>query len=727
MAIHDSPDSGSPHSGVVKRTSPGTSEFGPLIEGEGKFGRRYKVHKVHNGRNNFQEFADFAGFTWGHQKAAFANARKTYGFLDWFQVVLPMVGWLRTYKLKQYLLPDILAGASVAALVVPQGMSYAGLAGLPSVYGLYGAFVPVLCYAALGSSRHLAVGPVAVTSLLLGSGIPGIIDAPIQDNPNNPRNQHAQDVYNHTAIQVAFLAGCLYTAVGILKLGWLTNFLSHSVISGFMSGASVIIALSQVKSIFGYSRRSDPDSTDILKLPQISFPRHDPVQEQLKDLFGPIWTPYWQWREFVMGISWLILLFTMKEVGKRNKRLVYVRAAGPLTVTVLSIAISNIFHLYNAPYNIKTVGTVPAGLPHETVTWWFPMPSKIGGLIALAIKVCAIDVLESISIAKALAYRNQYELNATQELRGLGLANLVGAAFNCYTTTGSFSRSAIMNDVGARTQLAGVTSGVIVMIVLLCLTPVFRNMPQNAQGAIIIAAVVGLFNYEEWWFLFKVNLLDWVVFNVALFATMFAGVDLGLAISIGLSVVLALYKSAFPKTSVLGQLPETSVFRNVKQYPEAREVEGMLLLRVDAPLYFANVNPVKDALYKYERRAKEIAAASGRSLHFIIIDLSPVNDIDASAVHFFKDWVVSHKRAGVQPVISNPSRQIMRLLEKAHIPELIGEEYITVRMADAVALCQEILAELGAHKTTVAQELKRESEAARPKVEPSFSVTEKLV
>ncbi|EIE25728.1 sulfate permease [Coccomyxa subellipsoidea C-169] len=578
-----------------------------------------------------------------------------------------MVGWLRTYKIKQYLLPDILAGASVAALVVPQGMSYAGLAGLPAVYGLYGAFVPVLCYAALGSSRHLAVGPVAVTSLLLGSGIPNIIDAPIQDNPNNPRNQHAQDVYNHAAIQVAFLAGCLYTAVGILELGWLTNFLSHSVISGFMSGASVIIALSQ--------------------LPQISFPRHDPVQEQLKDLFGPTWTPYWQWREFLMGACWLILLFTMKEVGKRNKRLVYVRAAGPLTVTVLSIAISNIFKLYQAPYNIKTVGVVPAGLPHQTVTWWFPF-HDIGRFIGLAIKVCAIDVLESISIAKALAYRNQYELNATQELRGLGLANLVGAAFNCYTTTGSFSRSAIMNDVGAKTQLAGITSGVIVMIVLLCLTPVFRNMPQNAQGAVIIAAVVGLFNYEEWWFLLRVNFLDWVVFNVALLTTMFAGVDLGLGISIGLSIVLALYKSAFPKTSVLGQLPETSVFRNVKQYPEAREVEGMLLLRVDAPLYFANVNPVKDALYKYERRAKEIAAAQGRSLHFIIIDLSPVNDIDASAVHFFKDWVISHKRAGIQPVISNPSRQIMRLLEKAHIPEIIGEEYITVRMADAVAVCQ---------------------------------------
>ncbi|CAL5218904.1 g648 [Coccomyxa viridis] len=723
MGLHDPP--GSPRSTTQKRLGANLDEAddGPLIDKEGKYGKRYKVQR--HDINDFQELRDSAGFFWESSRNKFAHARKTYDVLDWATVFLPFIGWLRRYNVKQNLVADLLAGTSVAALVVPQGMSYAALAGLPSVYGLYGAFVPVLCYAALGSSRHLAVGPVAVTSLLLGSGIPGIIDAPVQDNPNDPKNQHAQDVYNHAAIQVAFLAGCLYTIVGILKLGWLTNFLSHSVISGFMSGASVIIALSQVKSIFGYGKRPNPASTDILKLPQISFPRHDPVHEQLKDLLGPTWTPYFQWREFVMGLAWLILLFTMKELGKRNKKLVYIRAAGPLTVTILSIAICNIFHLNRAPYNIRVVGTVPAGLPKETLSWWFPMP-EFGRQIGLAIIVCMIDVLESISIAKALAYRNGYDLNATQELRGLGLANLVGAAFNCYTTTGSFSRSAIMNDVGAKTQLAGIISGILVMIVLLCLTPVFRNMPQNAQAAVIIAAVIGLFRYDEWFFLWKVNKLDWIVFNVALFCTMFAGVDIGLGISIGTSVVLALYKSAFPKTSMLGRLPDTTVYRNVKQYPEARQVDGLLLLRIDAPLYFANVNPVKDALAKYERRAQETAAKQGQTLHFIIIDLSPVYDVDASAIHFFKDWIKQHKDKGVQPVLSNPSRQVMRLLEKAHIPQLIGEEYITVRVNDAVLLCKEILAECGSQHTTVAETLRAEqarAQAGRP--QPSFSVEQK--
>ncbi len=181
----------------------------------------------------------------------------------------------------------------------------------------------------------------------------------------------------------------------------------------------------------------------------------------------------------------------MKESGKLSRRLVWLRAFGPLTVTILSTAITAGLRLDQAPHRVRTVGVVPKGLPQQTVTLWFPM-AHVGKKLGLAVLICLIDVLESISIAKSLAIKNRYELDATQELRGLGLANLVGAAFNCYTTTGSFSRSAVMDTVGARTQAAGLTGGFAVMVVLLALTPLFRLMPNNAQGAIIISAVVGL-------------------------------------------------------------------------------------------------------------------------------------------------------------------------------------------------------------------------------------------
>ncbi|KAK9843672.1 hypothetical protein WJX81_001934 [Elliptochloris bilobata] len=681
----------------------GDTKYGSQAPLVSEVSRRYKV-RFESEQGESAVFSSTVGGWFEKQKRGLTTARQSFSWLDWVCFFLPMMRWVRTYKLKQYLLPDLLAGMSVAALVVPQSMSYARLAGLPSVIGLYGAFVPVLCYAALGSSRHLAVGPVAVTSLLLGEGLPKVVGLPEQEDPNNPAHPEIQRIYNHTAIQVAFLAGCLYTLVGILRLGWVTNFLSHSVISGFMTGASVIIGLSQCKSILGYNTRPNPASTPMHKLPAITFPRHDPVHLQLYDLLGPAWRPYFQWREFVMGVVWVAMLLIMKDIGKRySKRFGWVRAIGPLSVTILSIAITSIFRLYNNPHNIRIVGSIPQGLPKETVTWWFPMPANFTRLALLAVVICLIDVLESISIAKALAYKNRYELNPTQELQGLGIANLMGAAFNCYTTTGSFSRSAIMDNVGACTQLAGIISGVIVMVVLLCLTPLFRNMPQNAQAAIIISAVAGLFNYSEAIFLWKVNRhdfikFDFVVFIVAAVAVMFAGVEIGLAISIGLSVLIALWKSAFPHTAVLGQLPDTTVYRNVKQYPEATEVDGLLLLRIDAPLYFANINPVREALHKYEQRALRDADVRGVPIRFIAIDLSPVTDIDASAVHFLKDWITDHKARGIQPVFANPSRQVVRVLRSAGLHELIGEEFITVRMNDAVLLCQELLAERGGAK-----------------------------
>ncbi|KAK9819516.1 hypothetical protein WJX74_003191 [Apatococcus lobatus] len=617
---------------------------------------------------------------------------RVWKWYDWLNYFIPLAGVLRHYQWRTDLVADLASGLSVGAMVIPQGMSYAKLAGLPNVWGLYGAFVPVLVYAGLGSSRQLAVGPVAVTSLLLGSNIKDIIDAPVQDNPNEPHNQYAQDQYNTACTQVALIAGVIYTAVGILNLGWVTQFLSHSVIGGFMTGASLIIGLSQAKFLFGYNSRPDPASTAVLKLPSISFPRHDPIHKQLGDLFGSTWLPYFKWREFVMGISWIIILQTMKFLGQRYKRLKLLRALGPLTVTIISIAIMNIWGLMKAPASIRVVGKIPKGLPGSTVGMFSPIhdfPSKIG----LAIVVCLIDILESISIARALALRGKYDIRPTQELRGLGVANIVGAMFNCYTTTGSFSRSAVSADTGSRTQVFGIVSAILVMIVLLVLTPVFKYMPQNAQGAIVISAVVNLFNYTEWWFLWKVNKLDWLVFNTAMFCVAFLGVEIGLAIAIGLSIAIVLYKTAFPHTAVLGRLPQTTVYRNVKQYPEAKQIDGLLVMRIDSPIYFANVIPVREAIAKYQRRTIAALVPRGIALRYIIIDMSPVTDIDASAVHWLKDWIVDLKERSMQPVLANPSKQVMRLLNNANLTPLLGEEFIFVRAHDAVQHCTERLIE----------------------------------
>lgn len=679
-------------------------------QGKEAGGKRYRV--------TFPDYGDEHGIKGllkdpliGDTKEWIANRRRktteavhSYTWLDWLAIFLPCTTWMRQYQ-RRWILNDLAAGISVAALVIPQGMSYAKLAGLPNQYGLYGAFVPVIIYATLGSSRHLAVGPVAVTSLLLGTGLKNVVgkEVAIQADPNNPTSAKDQDIYNHAAVQVAFLAGLLYTAVGFLQLGWVTNFLSQSVIAGFMTGASVIIGLQQTKFFFGYNTYSYVQNKKTIT---VNFPRQDGIQLQLGTIFNHNWIATFKWREFIMGGTFLVILLLFKTLGKRVKKLFFLRAIGPLFVAVLGIAIVNIFHLEcnttksatnKDPlcfHHIRVVGKIPKGLPHETATWWFPMP-QFGQKLGYAVVICLIDLLESLSIAKALAAKNHYQLNFGQELRGLGIANLAGAMFNTYTTTGSFSRSAVMDQCGAKTQLAAYIQAILVGITLLCLTPVFKNMPQNAQGAIIVSAIIGLFNYSEWIFLWKVNKLDWIVFNAAWLGVMFAGVEIGLAIAIGTSILLVLYKTGFPHMAVLGRLPQTTVYRNVKQYPEAKQLEGILIVRVDAPIYFANVTPLRDALLKYELRLEKALEARGKRLEFIIMDLSPVTDIDASAVHFLQDWITQHQKRGVQPVFANPSRLVVRLLERSGIPKMVGEEFISVRVHDAVQYCQELMMERG--------------------------------
>lgn len=590
-------------------------------------------------------------------------------------VFLPCVLWLRTYKIREYLHWDLLAGLSVGAMVIPQGMSYAKLAGLPSVYGLYGAFLPCWFYALLGSSRQLAVGPVAVTSMLLASGLSDIFGGNINSDPNNPADPELQDEYNRAAIQVAFLAGVFYTAVGLLRLGWLTNFLSHSVITGFTTGAAVIIGTSQVKYIFGLYNMPRADNL-------IEFFEH--FAEYINEF---------QWREFVMGMTFLAILVIMKYVGTRYKKLVLFRALGPLTVVILSIAIMNIFGLYDTPSSqspyIKPLGKIPSGMPQVTIGWWLPLQSA-GQQVVLALLICVIDIVESISIAKMLAAKNKYQLNATQELRGLGLANIAGAIFNCYTTTGSFSRSAVNNSVGGKTQLSGFVSGALVMLVLLVLTPVFTNMSQNVQGAIIISAVFGLFDYHEAIHLWKVSKLDLIVFLVASLTTMLAGVEIGLGVSVGLSLVIVIYKTAFPRITTIGRIPETTIYRSNKMYPDAEMVTGIMMLRIDAPIYFANIHGISDYIRDKLARIRRHNASTNadkQPIRFVIIDMSPVTDIDATALHFLTDFVEELEAENVGLALANPGKRELSAIRRAGLLAKIGEDMVHINMHDAVTHC----------------------------------------
>ncbi|GFR50731.1 hypothetical protein Agub_g12988 [Astrephomene gubernaculifera] len=613
---------------------------------------------------------------WERSKSSYKLKVETYTWLDWLALFLPCVRWLRTYKIKEYLWADFVAGISVGFMVVPQSMSYANLAGLPSVIGLYGAFLPVLAYALVGSSRQLAVGPVAVTSLLIGSSLKDLVEgADTISNPNvlTAAQEPIQERYNHLAIQLSLLVAVLYTSVGVFRLGFVTNFLSHSVIGGFTSGAAITIGLSQIKYILGFS-----------------IPRKDRLHDQVKNYIDNMHNLKWQ--EFIMGSTFLILLVTMKEIGKRSKRFRWLRPLGPITVCIIALCAVYIGHVDQK--GIKVIGSIQKGLPAPTVGWWSPMPDFLD-LLPIAVVVMLVDLLESTSIARALANKNKYDLVPNQEIVGLGLANFVGSAFHCYSTTGSFSRSAVNNESGAKTGLSGIVTALVVGFVLLFMTPVFEKLPYCTLGAIVCSSVTGLLEYEQAIYLFKVNKLDFIVWMASFLGTLFISIEIGLGIAIGLAMLIVIYESAFPHTALLGRIPGSGVYRNIKQYPNSQLVPGVMVCRIDAPIYFANVQWIKDRLRAYEARHRAWSAERGAKLEFAIMDMSPVTHIDATGIHALEGWIEHFANGGTQLVLCNPSAKVIKALETAGVPDMLGRDWIFVTVGDAVSFCSRQLAERG--------------------------------
>ncbi|XP_021910367.1 sulfate transporter 4.1, chloroplastic-like [Carica papaya] len=506
-------------------------------------------------------------------------------FVQWIELLLPCCRWIRTYRWRDYFQVDLMAGTTVGIMLVPQAMSYAKLAGLQPIYGLYSGFVPIFVYAIFGSSRQLAIGPVALVSLLVSNVLGGIVDS-------------SDELYTELAIVLAFMVGMLECIMGLLRLGWLIRFISHSVISGFTTSSAIVIALSQAKYFLGY---------DIVRSSKI-IPL---VKSIISGADKFLWPP------FVMGSVMLAILLVMKHLGKSRKQFQILRAAGPLTAVVLGTTFVKIFH----PPSISLVGEIPQGLPT------FSIPKNFGyakSLIPTALLITGVAILESVGIAKALAAKNGYELDSNQELFGLGVSNILGSFFSIYPTTGSFSRSAVNHESGAKTGLSGIITGIIMCCALLFMTPLFEYIPQCTLAAIVISAVMGLVDFDEAIFLWRVDKKDFLLWAITATTTLFFGIEIGVLVGVGVSLAFVIHESANPHIAVLGRLPGTTIYRNVKQYPEAYTYHGIVVVRIDAPIYFANISYIKDRLREYEvvvdksaRRGLEV-----ERIYFVILELS---------------------------------------------------------------------------------------------------------
>ncbi|CAN0890235.1 High affinity sulfate transporter 2 [Linum grandiflorum] len=538
------------------------------------------------------------------------------------RAVFPILDWGRSYNFTK-LRGDVIAGLTIASLCIPQDIGYAKLANLDPQYGLYSSFVPPLIYAIMGSSRDIAIGPVAVVSLLLGTLLENEIDS-----VKNPRD------YRRLAFTATFFAGVTQVCLGFLRLGFLIDFLSHAAIVGFMGGAAITIALQQLKGFLGikhFTKKSDLVSV----MQSLVHSAH-----------------HWNWQTILIGASFLCFLLFAKYIGKKNKKLFWVPAIAPLISVILST-----FFVYVTradKQGVQIVKDIKQGINPSSVHEIFFTGKYLVKGFRIGVTAGMIALTEAVAIGRTFASMKDYQLDGNKEMVALGTMNVVGSMTSCYVATGSFSRSAVNYMAGCQTAVSNIVMSVVVLLTLLFITPLFKYTPNAILAAIIISAVIGLIDYEAALLIWKIDKFDFVACMGAFFGVVFISVEIGLLIAVTISFAKILLQVTRPRTAILGKLPRTAVYRNIQQYPEATKVPGVLMVRVDSAIYFSNSNYVKERILRWLMDEEERIQLSGEAtVQSLIVEMSrfgftAVTDIDTSGIHAFEELYRSLNKRKIQ-------------------------------------------------------------------------------
>lgn len=548
---------------------------------------------------------------------------------------LPILDWLPNYK-KAYLSGDLSAGLTVGVMLIPQGMAYAMIAGLPPVYGLYAAMIPQVVYAVFGTSRQLAVGPVAMDSLLVAAGVSAFAAI-------------GSDEYIVLAILLSFMMGIVQVAFGVFRLGFLVNFLSKPVISGFTSAAALIIGFNQFKHVLGF---------DLARSNNI-FEIFFEAINNLSQINGVA---------LAIGIGGILLI---KGVKKLHKSI-----PGALVAVVFGILIVSLFNL--EIYEVKIVGEIPTGLPSFSI----PDVSSIHfqELIPISLTLALIAFMESISVAKAIKskHKGEYELDNNQEMIGLGMGNVVGSFFGCYPTAGGFSRSAVSDQAGAKTNLSAIIAASLIGLTLLFLTPLFFYLPKAILGSIILVAVFGLIDFKYPQFLWKTKKQDFWMLLVAFVVTLAFGIKEGIGAGITISLILLIYRTTQPHIAVLGRLPGTTDYRNINRFKNIEIKEEVIVVRHDAQLYFANID-------NFIEVSKDLVDKKGVGLKLFVLHCGSVSSIDSTALQALKELVDDLQSKNINVAFSGLIGPVRDFLFKSDFIQEMGEEHFFIDVESAIS------------------------------------------
>ncbi len=568
---------------------------------------------------------------------------------------LPLVRTLDNYNSNDFS-KDLIAGLTVGVILVPQGMAYALLAGLPPVYGLYASLFPTALYALFGSSRQLSVGPVAMSSLLVLAGI-GVFAVP------------GSDKYIALAITTALFVGLIQVAFGFFKLGFLVNFLSHPVIKGFTAAAALIIAGSQLSHLLG-----------------IVLPQSNHIDELLISTFRQLHLVHLPTLALSAGAILLILIL----------RGIHKSIPGSLIVVIVSTGVVSFFGL--AEQGVAIVGEVPRGLPAFQVPQF--SYADMRSIISLVFLLTFVSMIESIAIGKAIEGPNKsYRLNPNQELIALGLSKIFSSFFQAYPTTGSFSRSAVNSEAGARTGIASFVAAALVALTLLFFTPLFYALPKAVLAVIIVTAVTGLIDTAIARKLWRTHRADFYMLVATFLATLFLGIIQGVLAGVILSLVLMVFRSTKPHFTILGRIPGTNYYRNVSRYSDAEQTDSTLIVRFDAPLFFGNANFFRETL-------EQFIDEKGDKLRDVIFDASNVYDIDSSGINVLEEIINTNKARGIRVMLAGAIGPLRDRLYRAEIMDDIGFKNQFMDVHDAVMATQGTITETGyALQTNFREEL----------------------
>ena len=542
---------------------------------------------------------------------------------EWLRKTFKIAEWLPNYDSSKFG-GDLTAGLTTGVMFIPQGMAYAVIAGVPPIYGLYAGVIPLLIYPLLGTSKNLSIGPVAIDMLIVAAGV-SLLAEPNTDN------------YITLTILLTMMAGGLQLLMGSMRLGSVLNIFSRPVIAGFTLAAPIIIAFSQVNNLLGIE----------LSQTQYIFVIIEELSRELDQI---------HWHTFTWGIIAIAIMAFFR----------YVKPIFPISVVILGISILISWIVGADQLGILLVGDIPTGLPGLS------LPAinfnNMRELLPTALTLALVQFMSVASLGQTFAKRHNYIIDANHELVAIGASNFFGSFFKSIPVSGSFSRSAASEQANVQTPLANIITSVVIIATLLFLTPIFYFLPMPILAAIIIVSALNLIDIGEFKFLYKTKRSEAFIAIFTAACTLLIGIQEGILLGIVASMLHMLYKYSRPNVAELGVIPGTRLFKNLERNPEAKPINGLMILRVDASFSFVNADFFRDYIIKKSREQNE-------STRYVIIDGSTINTLDTTAVEQIKMMVGTLKNWDIELYITGLKGPIRDVIEDSGLRDFVGDNH----------------------------------------------------